>query len=428
MASSTNRPNLIFFLSDDQGWTDVDWRDSAIPTPHLDGLRRGGVEFMAHYTAPVCSPTRASLLTGRAWSRFGILVPNSRQCLPAGTPTLASELKAAGYRTGLTGKWHLGGVDLADKRPSAFGFDYTYGCLDGYAHPYTHEYSPGGQPARGAKKTWHRQGELIEEDGHVTDLIQREAVAFIEASREQPFFLYVPFTAPHVTCVEPPEWLARVPGVSPDRQSYAAMVTHMDAAIGRIIDAVDRAGIRERTLLVFASDNGGALDGGGRNEPFRAGKATMYEGGVRTVALANWPGRFVPGIVDAPVSVMDWMPTFCALAGHTPRTDLKWDGQDISPALLGRGKAQSDRCIYGLSKKAAMVRQGDWKLIVHKPQRAGEDISGQMELYNLAQDPGESADCAATQAPILRKLSKAMAEQMKRDNDSVCRHIGGPLS
>lgn len=233
-----DKPNFIFILADDMGYADVEWRSPGIPTPNLTKLKESGVEFLSHYSAPTCSPARAALLTGRYWSRFGIVSPNSKQCLPDGTETIASILKSNGYVTGITGKWHLGGVEYPDKKPSKFGFDYSYGCLDGHGHVYTHEYTPGGKGERGLK-TWHRNGKLIEEEGHITDLIGNEACKFIEKNKDKPFFLYLPYTAPHEKCIEPQEWRNKVK-VAKGREHYAAMITHMDYTIGQVLETLKK--------------------------------------------------------------------------------------------------------------------------------------------------------------------------------------------
>jgi arylsulfatase A-like enzyme len=424
--AAARRPNFIFILADDLGSADVGWRGSPIRTPNLDRLALAGVRLEAHYTAPVCSPTRAGLLTGRYWSRFGITVPNSRQCLPDGTPTLASVLREAGYRTAITGKWHLGGAELPNKRPGKFGFEVNSGVLDGAANPFTHVYTHGGKERAGEQgiKTWHRNGEIVDEQGHITDLIARDAVAFIRESKDRPFFLYVPFTAPHERCLETPEWMARAAACVPEpqRQAYAAMVMHMDDAVGKIVAALDTEELRRNTLVVFASDNGGVSQG--LNTPYRAKKATVYEGGVRNLAFANWPGRLSPAQRAEPACVTDWMPTFCALAGARPAKDPRWDGRDLWP-LLAEGKAPGGaRAIYlrGLNGRSAALRAGDWKLVLTQgPQ--GETA----ELFDLAADPGESRDLAAEQPARVAELRARLRAEGEGDNGDVAPEVlSGP--
>lgn len=416
------RPNFIFILADDLGSADVGWRGSPIRTPNLDRLAGEGVRLEAHYTAPVCSPTRAGLLTGRYWSRFGIVVPDSRQCLPDGTPTLASALKAAGYRTAITGKWHLGGAALPNKRPGKFGFDHSYGVLDGAANPFTHVYTRGGKERGGEApvRTWHRNGEFLDEEGHITDLLAREAVAFIRESGDRPFFLYVPFTAPHEKCLDTPEWMARAAGCVPDpaRQAYAAMVMHMDDAIGKIVAALDTDELRQNTLLVFASDNGGIRQG--LNAPYRGSKATVYEGGVRNPAFAHWPARLKPGAREEPVCITDWMPTLCGLAGVRPEREANRDGEDLWPLLSGAPAPARERTIYlkGLKGRSAAVRVGRWKLVV--AQSPGGETA---ELFDLSADPAESRDLAAEQPGRVRELRERLRAASAGDDREVAPEV-----
>ena len=415
---SEDKPNIIFILSDDQGYADVQWRTKGIPTPALDQLRKTGMEFTAHYGAPTCSPTRAGLLTGRYWSRFNILSPGSLKCMPDKTITIATVLKKAGYRTGLVGKWHLGGVKLPDKKPSKFGFDHTYGCLDGHGHVYTHEYTPGGRGVRGLK-TWHRNGKLIEEKGHITDLIGKEAISFITQNKEKPFFLYLPFTAPHELCIEPEEWLSKVT-VSKKRKPYAAMITHMDDVIGKVVKTLEDLKIRQKTIIVFASDNGGIRQG--INLPLRGTKATVYEGGIRTVALINYPGKIkAASSFSKPLSITDWFPTFCHIAGITPDKNLKLDGINLWPFLTQEKSEYPKRVIYtvGTNGRDYSIHFNGWKLIAKK--------KGKAELYHIAEDPYEKKNLANSNPQKVIELKKLAEKASKADKDSVCKHVGGNL-
>lgn len=409
-------PNIIFILADDLGWADVGYHGSPIPTPNLDRLAKDGIKLERHYVSPVCSPTRAGLLTGRYWGRFGIVTPDSKQCLPEGTPTIASVLKAAGYRTAITGKWHLGGAALPNKRPALFGFDHSYGCLDGAAHPFTHVYTPGGQGGHDGKgvKTWHRNGEFLEEKGHVTDLITQEAVRWIERSKEQPFFLYVPYTAPHEACRDTAEWIAKCAHLPEKRRNYAAMVAHMDDGIGQIVAALDRFHLRENTLIVFASDNGGT--GEGLNTPLRGAKGTLHEGGVRSVTLLNWPARLDPGTLSHPICIVDWLPTFCALAGIEPPQDL--DGHDIWPLLRQPNAPAVPRPLYllGLGGKESALVYGDWKLVA-SPEGS--------ELYDLDRDLHEDRNRLADEPERVQEVQLLLREAAKTDHDSVAPEITG---
>lgn len=427
-AEEPARPNFVFIIADDLGWADVAFHGGNVPTPHLDKLAREGLELAQHYVAPVCSPTRTGLLTGRCWSRFNVTTPTNDLALPMDTLTLPKALKAQGYSTCLTGKWHLG--SLPKWGPNHFGFDHSYGSLAGGISPWNHRYKKGPYTI-----TWHRNEELIEEPGHVTDLLTKEAVGWIEEHHSSPFFLYVPFTAVHLPIKEPEEWLRRVPkNIAGDvPRHYAACVMHLDDAVGQITLALEKAGVRDNTLLVFTSDNGGSTVENndlkypddncptgkltGNNKPLRGRKGDVYEGGTRVPTLVSWPGRVKPGKVDSPVQITDWMPTFSTLAGYKPDRDLKWDGADIS-SLLFEHKPLSDRPIYtvGPQGRAVSLRYGDWKLIVH-----GAGGNKKMELYNIADDPRESQDLAKAEPKRLEDMLAKLDKAAKRDRDSIAR-------
>jgi hypothetical protein len=234
-APTAARPNIVFILADDLGWGDVAFHGGNAPTPHLDRLAREGLELGQHYVAPVCSPTRTGLMTGRCWSRFGVVNPQSERALPWDTVTLPRVMKSAGYDTCLTGKWHLG--SLPEQGPNHFGFDHSYGSLGGGVTPYSHKYKKGR-----FTDTWHRNEKLIEETGYVTDLIANEAVRWIESRGAAPFFLYVPFTAVHLPIKEPDEWVARVPAAI-----KGDVARHYAASAAFSPPSTKRAGVRTRS-------------------------------------------------------------------------------------------------------------------------------------------------------------------------------------
>jgi arylsulfatase A-like enzyme len=422
------QPNLVFIIADDLGWADVDFHGGNMPTPHLDRLRRSGVELTQHTVAPVCSPTRTAFMTGRYWSRFGVTTPANSRALPFDTITVAGALKAAGYETCLTGKWHLG--SLPEWGPGRFGFDHSYGSLAGGVGPYDHRYKQGPYSV-----TWHRNGELIEEEGHVTDLIADEAVRWIRGRGERSFFLYVPFTAVHLPVKEPARYLDLVPAAITGEvpRHYAACIAHLDEAVGRIVAAIDETGRGEDTLIVFTSDNGGSTaenndtkypaDGypqgklTGDNRPLRGKKGDLYEGGIRVPTLVRWTGNLTAGSVcDTPLHISDWMPTFCALAGYTGGGDRKWDGMDVRAAISGAAPLP-ERPIYsaGVGFRSRALRSGGWKLIVFAGREGQPERS---ELYHLAEDPGETRDLAATRADKVAELKLALENAVRADRDA----------
>lgn len=422
---AAGQPSFLVIVADDLGWNDVGWHGERLKTPHLDRLCREGIELDQHYVSPMCSPTRAALLSGRYASRFGCTGAQNERVFPFGTETLAAALGGAGYETALVGKWHLG--SLREWGPNHFGFDHSYGSLAGGCGPYDHRYKTGPYT-----ETWHRNGERLTEEGHITDLIAREAVDWIEARGDRPFFLYVPFTAPHIPIKEPRRWLdlyREIPEA--DRRQYAACVAHLDDAIGRIVAALDRTGRREETMIVFFSDNGGTTArnddpkyppddytpgrADGNNLPLRGHKTQLYEGGIRVPAFVNWPGTLRPGVFDTPIHAVDWMPTLCALAGCESRDALNWDGRNVWPALSG-AKPLEPRPLYwaGTGFRSAAVRDGDWKLIVSKN-------GDKAELFDLGRDPFEKTDLASQEPERVAALRRLLAELARRDNEARVR-------
>lgn len=429
-AAEAPRPNIVYIIADDLGWADVAFHGGNAPTPHLDQLAREGLELTSHYVAPVCSPTRTGLLTGRYWSRFGITTPTNTRALLWETVTLAGAIKSVGYETCLVGKWHLG--SLPEWGPNKYGFDHAYGSLAGGVSPWNHRYKKGPYSV-----TWHRNGELIEDSGHVNDLLTAEAVEWIESRDDKPFFLYVPYTAIHLPLKEPKEWLNRVPEsiTGEVARHYAASVMHLDDGVGQLIAALEKKGIRDETLLVFTSDNGGSTAENndlkypddncpngrltGNNEPFRGKKGDVYEGGIRVPTLISWPGKIKAGKLDDPVHVVDWMPTFCALAGFEADEDLKWDGMNISERLLGGSEALPVRPLYvaGPSWRASALREGNWKLVV---KGKGEQAS--VELFDLVEDPSETKNLADEQPGRVREMRQTLAKITVKDRDAMIRN------
>ena len=428
---AAEKPNLVFIIADDLGWADVEFHGGNTPTPNLNRLLADGVELTQHYVAPVCSPTRAGFLTGRYWSRFGITTPINNRGLAFETVTIAKALGEAGYTTALVGKWHLG--SKPEWGPNHFGFDHSYGSMAGGVTPWGHFYKKGP-----FSTTWHRNEELITEEGHVTDLLASEAVKWIERNTKddaRPFFLYVPFTAVHLPIREPDEWLKKVPAGFEGEvaRQYSACILHLDAAVGRIVDAIDQAGQAENTLIVFTSDNGGSTSENndtkypddhcpngrltGNNAPLRGQKASVYEGGIRVPTIARWPGKLEAGTsFDTPACVVDWMPTFCKLAGANANTEqLKWDGLDLWPALTAQSKL-GERSIYitGPRERAWALRQDNWKLVVHTVKGSDPRI----ELFDLASDPSETTDLADDQPETVAELRAMFEEHRGRDRPS----------
>lgn len=426
--SSAASPNIVFIMADDLGWADVAFHGGSAPTPHLDKLAKEGLELTQHYVAPVCSPTRAGLMTGRYWSRFGVTAPHAERALPADTMTLPRALKEAGYETCLAGKWHLG--SKPEWGPNHYGFDHAYGSLGGGVGPYNHRYKEGPYT-----HTWHRNGELIEETGHVTDLVTAEAVKWIEARGDKPFFIYLPHPAVHLPVKEPSPWVEKVPAaIKGDvARHYAACIMHLDDAVGQIIATLEKVGKRQNTLLVFTSDNGGSTAENndtkypaddyptgpltGNNEPLRGKKGDLYEGGIRVPTLVSWPAEIKAGSNPTPTHISDWMPTFCTLAGwKAPAgTDLKWDGRSLLPVLV-KGLVPGPRPLYWTAPgfRAHAVRVGAWKLII-----SGKGPGQKKELFDLKNDPNETKNLAGKQQAKVAELEQLLVKISRADRDAV---------
>lgn len=421
-AVAEEKPNIIVIIADDLGWSDVGYNGSAIMTPNIDKLAKTGVVLTQHYAAPTCTPTRVSLLTGRYASRYGVVAPDYGEVIDEGDPTLASQLAMNGYFTAIAGKWHLGSPPYT---PLKYGFQSSYGYFAGQIDPYTHEYKTENEQAR--RQTWHRNDEYLNEEGHVTDLVTNEAVRLIEMKREKPFFLYVAYSAPHYPLDEPEEWTALYHDfhLYPSRRVFAAAVTHMDDGIGKIISALERKGLRENTLVLFISDNGGqdswqsATEYRGKyasmphkvlgnNYPLRGWKADLYEGGIRVPAVINWPGKLAVGTAGFPVHVCDWAPTFGGLAGLTK----EWpglDGVNIWPYLTGEVEPVENRSMYWKTGQTSAVREGRWKLLSHR--------NGGIELYDLENDFRETVDLSKSNPDEAARLMKLLEEFRNDDRE-----------
>jgi arylsulfatase A-like enzyme len=416
-AAVPRRPNVVILLADDLGYADVGFQGCKdIPTPHIDSLAQGGVRCSSGYVSgPYCSPTRAGLLTGRYQQRFGHEFnpgggPDAG--LPLGETTIADRLKAAGYVTGLVGKWHLGSA--AKFHPQKRGFDEFFGFLGG-AHPYF--------PGRGAPI--YRGTEVVNETEYLTDAFAREAVAFIDRHKARPFFLYLAFNAVHTPMQATEGRLKRFdPIADRQRRTYAAMTAAMDEAVGRVLDKLRSAGLEEDTLIFFFSDNGGptmrgTTINGSRNTPLRGSKRTTLEGGIRVPFVVRWKGKLPAGkVYDRPVIQLDVLPTALAAAGVAVRPEWKLDGVDLLPYLDGRNGSPPHETLYWRLGQQTAIRRGDWKLVRYDPTvDGGAGRVTPARLYNLARDVGEANDLAAKEPERARELEAAWqkwSEQMAR--------------
>jgi len=417
-----SKPNILFILSDDQGWADVGWHGKDIQTPNLDQLAARGARLEQFYVQSVCSPTRAALMTGRYPMRHGLQVGVVRPWADYGLPleerTLPQALKEAGYTTAICGKWHLGHFQPA-YLPTQRGFDHQYGHYNGAIDYFDH--------MRDGGLDWHRNDKACSDEGYSTFLIADEAVRLIRAQpKDNPLFLYVPFNAVHAPHQVPEKYKPPYATLPEPRRTYAGMVAAMDEAIGRIVMAIEEKGLRTNTLFIFSSDNGGPNPGKvTSNGPFRAGKGTLYEGGVRVCACAAWDGRIKPGsVVQQPLHMVDWYPTLLKLAGVSLRQKLPIDGKDAWPTITQGQPSPHTEILLNTTPTTGAIRVGDWKLVLNgrvatsedgtsgeaatprkRKKAAGKKQAGDsLELFNLAEDPYEKTNLAATHAVKVKEL------------------------
>jgi arylsulfatase A-like enzyme len=405
----TRKPNVVVIVADDLGYADVGFQGCKdIPTPHLDALAKGGVVCTSGtVTHPFCSPTRAGLLTGRYQQRFGheynlTLMPNNKDVgLPVDQTTLADVLKKAGYRTGAVGKWHLGGH--ASFHPNRRGFDDYFGFLGGGHHYFDHNrFKTDPQKAKADFFSPLLRNETpVEETGYLTDVLGREAAAFVDANKARPFFLYLAFNAPHAPLQATPAHLERLKGIADEkRRTYAAMVCSVDDAVGVVMAKLKEHKLTDDTLVVFLSDNGGPVAvNASSNAPLRGVKGDVYEGGVRVPFVMSWSAKLKPGKFDEPVSSLDVFPTVTTAAGADLPKGVSLDGVDLIPHLTGASKSSlANRTLFWRTGggESFAARRGAIKLVKNGQQPA--------ELYDLAADIGEAKDLAKDRPETLAAL------------------------
>jgi arylsulfatase A-like enzyme len=403
-------PNILYIIADDLGWKDVGFHGSDIKTPTLDALAAKGAILDQFYAQPMCTPTRAALMTGRYPMRYGLQTAVIPQGHTYGLATdewlLPQALKDAGYDTAIIGKWHLGHADQKFW-PRQRGFDYQYGPLIGEIDYFTHKVD--------GKVDWYRNNQVVEEEGYSTTLLGDDAVKLIEHhDPAKPLFLYLAFNAVHTPYQAPQEYLDRYRDIQdPSRRAYAAGATAMDDQIARVVAALAEKKMLDNTLIVFQSDNGGTRNPmfagaitdmskvvlPADNGPYRDGKGTLYEGGTRVVAFASWPGHIKEGsVVNEVIHTVDLYPTLVARAGGKLDKSKPLDGVDVWGTISAGEPSPRAELVYNIEPFRAAIRQGDWKLIWRTllPQT--------VELYNIAKDPSESTNLAAEQPEKVAEL------------------------
>ena len=433
VAAEPRQPNIIVILADDLGNADLSYRGSDIRTPNIDKLANEGVRLESFHGMPVCTPARAALMTGRYPMRYGlqtlVIFPNHTYGLPTDERTLPQALKEAGYDTAMVGKWHLG---HADRKywPQNRGFDHFYGNLVGEVDYFT--------KIRGGIVDWQRDGKFFQEKPYYLNLIGDEAVRMIEKQdKNKPFFLYFASLAPHAPYQARKEDEDRYASTikDPTRRTYAAMITSLDDQVGRIVAALDKTGLRENTLIIFSSDNGGPRNavvasgahskeeraaGGVQQESLpasngdlRGGKGSLHEGGVRVPTIFNWPAKLKPRVVNEPLHMVDIMPTALALAGAKANPpDKPLDGKDLWATVTEGKPSPHDDILVNVEAFRGAIIKGNWKLVKIAT------LPGKTELFDLAVDPGEKNDVAAQNPDVVRDLDARLVAYAKQQKMS----------
>lgn len=422
----SERPNFIVFMADDLGYGDLSCTGSEFcRTPNLDALAEGGVRFTNWYSsAPICSASRAGLLTGRYPAKVG--VPGNvspavgKQGLTPGVPTLADALKDEGYRTAMFGKWHLG--SWSPCRPEERGFDTCFGFVNGCIDYYSHIFYWGlaGKTIDPVHDLWEDGQEVYENGRYFIDLVTQRTLAYLRetADAEEPFFLYIPYNTPHYPMHAPPEYMARFAHLPWERQVYAAMVSAMDDSIGAIVAELKSQGIFEETCIFFQPDHGPSretrnwLDGrtdpypGGSTGGLRGHKASLFDGGIHLPAIMSWPQALPKGAVnDALGTGMDIFPTFLKAAGKA-LDGYDVDGKDLMPMIVDGAPSPHTELFWKFNQQLA-VRRDNWKLVLNG-RLEDEDPVDPVHLSDLSADPGERVNLKEKHPDVVRTLSTAI--------------------
>jgi|TARA_B110000263_G_scaffold135013_1_gene117253 arylsulfatase B len=411
-----DRPNVVLIVADDLGWADVGYHGSPIHTPSIDRLAAEGITLERFYVAPICSPTRAGLLTARDPVRLGIAYDQIHPWYNAGLAKeeylLSEALRDDGYQTGIVGKWHLG-HSQQQQLPNSQGFDYFYGHLHTNTDFYTHRRENGHD--------LQFNGVSVKRDGeYLTHIEARQAQAFIEnRDKDRPFFLYVPFTAPHSPMQAPTKTIEKykdLPRLGYQRV-YAAMVDEMDMAIGSILDTLEDQDLTDNTIVVFMSDNGGSYYFGGNNKPLRGQKGQTFEGGIRVPAVVRWPGHLTDGtVINQTMSYLDLFPTIVSAIGIQAKLPNVIDGQDMWPALDSGTSVKRKEPLFFVSEIPVpgliwtAVIDGSIKLV--QIVREGQtNTSLTSFLFDIEKDPGETNNLAATNIGEVARLAELMRQR-----------------
>jgi len=421
-AAQTRKPNVIVFLSDDVGYGEYGFQgNKQIPTPHIDSIAASGVRFTQGYVSgPYCSPTRAGLMTGRYQTRFGHEFNggggdggDQQFGLPMSETTIANRMHDLGYATAAIGKWHLGGRAFL---PMKRGFDDFYGTVAN-----TPFFNP---PNFIDSRKGDQLQPVMDDKFYTTDAYAARAVEWIDAHKDKPYFLYVPFNAQHAPLQAPEKYLARFANIGDEkRRTFAAMMSAMDDAVGQVLAKVRALGQEENTLIFFLCDNGGPTpQTTSSNVPLRGFKATTWEGGVRVPFCVQWKGKIPAGqTYEHPIIQLDILPTAIAAAGGTVDPAWKLDGVNLLPYLMGQNKAKPHETLYWRFGEQWAIRHGDWKLVVGNEPGSPATKEKPAELINLAADIGEKQNLAAEQPAKVKELQGLYAAWNAEQKDPLWR-------
>ena len=421
----SRRPNFVVFMTDDQGYGDLSCMGNTdFRTPNIDAVAEQGARFTNWYSgSPVCSPSRASLLTGRYPGNAGVraILAGHRKAtgLTAQAPTIAAAVKELGYQTAIVGKWHLGLQEQS--RPNQNGFDYFYGfmagCIDYYSHIFYWSMADGKTDP--THDLWENDHEFYDNGKYFTEMVTDKAVEKIRQMNreEEPFFLYVAYNAPHYPMHAPRKYLDRFPELPADRRIMAAMLSAVDDGVGQIVDELKRQGILEDTVIFFQSDNGPSRESrnwmDGRGDPYYGGKPgglkghkfSLFEGGIRVPGIFCWPGH-IPGgqVIDEPCAAMDVFPTLLTMAGGDP-SQYQLDGMDISDVLLHGAPSPHEELYWEMEQQTA-IRQGKYKLVLNGQLVESEPAQAPVFLSDLSVDPGETVNLAEQMPELTQELTR----------------------
>jgi arylsulfatase A-like enzyme len=412
---SPGKPNIVLIIADDLGYADLGCQGAKdLRTPHLDSLAASGARFTNWYAgAPVCAPSRGSLMTGRYPQRNG--VANNGLALRPSEHTIASLLKSQGYATGIFGKWHLGSTP--ETVPNAHGFDQFFGFHSGCIDYFSHRYYWGEPRLVNYHDLWRNRTEVFEDGQYMTELITREAKQFLAARRSEPFFLYVPYNGVHYPMHAPRKYVDRFPAaIDPERRMYAALLAAVDDSVGEIMAAVKKMGALDNTLVFYQADNGATREprAGLNQQPAKAGnngilrgsKFSLFDGGMHVPSIVSWPGKIPAGQVIPEIGIaMDVLPTMCKAAGVALPSDRTYDGVDLMPRVTQKAPSPH-QSIFWKSGGQLAVRRGPWKLVQNGRDDAKGKLTGDDALFlsNLRKDPGETTN--------LRHSEPALADEL----------------